>query len=195
MLVITDGRASIPMGVAAYGRGQFWFWVDMRWLWGWRPLRSSPLGLKRGILIKWRPLRSIRLSRRRPLRRHFIQFKIVGGRNVGIINSSSILRTLNSFLLLVLQQFDGGKPLLWQGRNKSLVVKIRLKATKSEKVGPGHWGFPGASMYGLKEIIVHNVKLRTDVVGPQVANEPDGAGVQGRRTHVLPLARARLPFG
>jgi hypothetical protein len=50
-------------------------------------------------------------------------------------------------------------------------------------------------VYGLKEIILHDVKSRTDMVGPQVANEPDGAGVQGRRTHVLPLARARLPLG
>jgi hypothetical protein len=48
---------------------------------------------------------------------------------------------MNAFLLLALQQFDGGEPLVWQGGNKVFVVEVRFEATKGKKVGPGRWGF------------------------------------------------------
>jgi hypothetical protein len=45
----------------------------------------------------------------------------------------------------------------------------------------------------LKEIIVDDVKLRANVACTEVADKANGAGVQGRGTHVLVLVRSRLP--
>jgi hypothetical protein len=42
---------------------------------------------------------------------------------------------------------------------------------------------------------MHNVKLGADVVGTQVPNKANGAGVKGGRSHVLPLLQLRLPLG
>jgi hypothetical protein len=47
MLVVLDGMPSIPMGIAAHRHRRFRFWVHRRWLWGWHPLRSSRLGVKK----------------------------------------------------------------------------------------------------------------------------------------------------
>ena len=78
---------------------------------------------------------------------------------------------------MALREFNRSEPLIRQGRNKVLVVKVRLKMTESEQVGPRGGGFQGASVDGLEKIVVHNVKLRADVVGMEVANQTNSAGM------------------
>jgi hypothetical protein len=66
---------------------------------------------------------------------------------------------------------------------------------KGEQVRPRCRSFQGTSVYGLEEIIIDDMELRTSVFGLKVANKANSAGMQGRRTRVLPLARSSLPFG
>jgi hypothetical protein len=49
-------------------------------------------------------------------------------------------------------------------------------------------------MHGLKKIVIDDVKLRDNVACTDVVDKVDGAGVRGGGTHVLALARLRLPF-
>jgi hypothetical protein len=88
------------------------------------------------------------------------------------------LGVLDLVLLLLLRQLHGSKPLIWKGgRDKVFVVVIGTEAVKNKEIGPGGRSFRWAGVDSLEEIIVHHMKLWTDVTILKVPNETNCAGM------------------
>jgi hypothetical protein len=102
---------------------------------------------------------------------------------------------LELFLLLPLRELNRGKPFVSEGWNKVFVIKVGANMVEHKQVRPRGWGFRRAGMYRLKEVIIDDMELWTDVAGSEVANESNCASVQKRRTHVLSLPGSRFPRG
>jgi hypothetical protein len=64
----------------------------------------------------------------------------------------------------------GVKPFVGQSGHKVFIVVVRLETIEGKEVWPGGWGFLGASMHSFKEIVIDDVELRTDMVGPKISN-------------------------
>jgi hypothetical protein len=97
--------------------------------------------------------------------------------------------------LLSLRQFDRGEPFVRKSGDKILIIEIGSETAEGEEIGPRGWGLRGARVDCFKQVVVDDMELRADVVGAQVPNESDCAGMKRGRTHVLPLSRPRLPLG
>ena len=78
--------------------------------------------------------------------------------------------------LVTLSTFNRSEPFIGQIRNKIGVVIVGFELIKDNKVGPDVWrGI--ARVDGFKQIITDNVKLWTNFVGANIADETYGAGV------------------
>jgi hypothetical protein len=91
-------------------------------------------------------------------------------------------------LLLMLGQLNRGEPFIGQGGDKILIVKVRFESAEGKQAGPRGRSFQSAGMNCLEQVIVDGVKLGRDVIGAQVSNETNGAGMKGGRPHILALS-------
>ena len=80
------------------------------------------------------------------------------------------------FSLVTLSTFDRSDPFIGQIRNEIGVVVVGFESIKDNKVWLDAWrGI--ARVDGFKQIITDNVKLWTNFVGANIADETYGAGV------------------
>ncbi len=93
---------------------------------------------------------------------------IIKGRDVRIVGR--MLRSMDAILLLAMREFNRGEPLIRQGGNKVFVVIVGLEAMEGEEVRPRGWGFRFTGVDSFKEIVIDDVELRTDMVGPKILN-------------------------
>ena len=64
----------------------------------------------------------------------------------------------------------------------------------SNQLRPFGRGDNEVSVDSREEIVVNNMKLRTDLESTKIAYQPDGAGMKRRGSHILSLTRPRLPL-
>ena len=77
--------------------------------------------------------------------------------------------------LVALSTFNRSEPFIGQIRNEIGVVVVGFESIKDNKVGPDVWrGI--ARVDGFKQIIIDNLKLWTNFVGADIADETYGAG-------------------
>ena len=89
--------------------------------------------------------------------------------------------------LVTLSMFNRSEPFIGQIRKKIGVVIVGFESIKDNKVGPEvYWGI--AIVDSFKQIIIDNVKLWTNFVGANIADETYSSGVYWGCAHVLATA-------
>jgi hypothetical protein len=129
---------------------------------------------------------------RRPLRLE-VYLRALRGRNSVVCRN--VLGPFELFLLLLLGELNRCKPFVREGRNKVFVIIVRPKVIEDKQVRSRGWCFRRAGMYRIKEVIVNNMELRTNMTDMKVLNEANCASMQRGGTHILSLLGSRLPLG